>query len=95
MGNRQVRENYIIKDEEADFYNMRGRGPFMVDSFGRKYLKPSVSHFPLYNMYPNMYPNMFYHRRGYYGHPRYYPLSETYLNLPFSDIVKYYTHSVL
>ena len=48
MGNhlfkKQLRENYIIKDEEADFYKMRGKGPFMVDSFGKKYLKPSLLH---------------------------------------------------
>ena len=46
----QVRENYIIKDEEADYYNMRGKGPFMVDSFGKKYLKPSYQTYnPGYN----------------------------------------------
>ena len=47
MGNtffrKQIRENYIIKDEEADFYNMKGKGPFMVNSFGKKFLKPSLS----------------------------------------------------
>ena len=35
-----VKEHYIIKDEEADYYNMKEKGPFMVDSFGRKYLHP-------------------------------------------------------
>ncbi len=84
MGNYQVKENYIIKDEEADLYNMKGHGPFMVDSFGRKYVKPSVSYrtyrtYPTYN-YPlyNTNPNMYYHRRGYprsysSGYPRGYP----------------------
>jgi hypothetical protein len=43
--NNKIKENYIIKDEEADFYNMKGDGPFMVDSFGKKYVKPSLSTF--------------------------------------------------
>jgi hypothetical protein len=40
----ELRENYIIPhgDEEADYYNMRGRGPFMVSSTGQKYLRPSL-----------------------------------------------------
>ena len=47
MGNLlpKIKEHYIIKDEEADFYNMKGKGPFMVDSFGRKYIKPSLQPF--------------------------------------------------
>ena len=47
MGNlikKQIKENYIIKDEEADYYRMKGMGPYMVDSFGRKYLKPSFGY---------------------------------------------------
>ena len=43
--NNSIKEHYIIKDEEADFYNMKGKGPYMVDSFGRKYLKPSLQPF--------------------------------------------------
>lgn len=37
-------ETYIIKDEEADYFNMKSKNkksPFMTDSFGRTYLKPS------------------------------------------------------
>lgn len=40
-----IKEHYIVNDSEADFYNMKGKGPYMVDSFGRKYLKPSVQQF--------------------------------------------------
>ena len=39
---QKVKEHYIIKDEEADFYNMKGKGSFMIDSFGRKYIRPSL-----------------------------------------------------
>ena len=55
MGNLlpKLKEYYIIKDEEADFYNMKGEGPFMVDSFGRKYLKPSFQ--PFVYGYPESY----------------------------------------
>ena len=41
-------ENYIIKDEEADSLNMRGKGPYLIDSFGRSYIRPSL----IYPYYP-------------------------------------------
>lgn len=72
--NSQIKENYIIKDEEADFYNMKGKGPFMVDSFGRKFLKPSVRHrYPYPYRYPYRsvrqtnypYPGIYNFRNGY------------------------------
>lgn len=45
MGNiiPKIKENYIIKDEEADYYNMKGNGSFMVDSFGKKIFKTIVT----------------------------------------------------
>lgn len=55
MGNLfpKVKEHYIIKDKEADYYNMKGNGSFMIDSFGRKYLKPSFQ--PFNYSYPGNY----------------------------------------
>lgn len=57
----KIKENYIIKDKEADYYNMKGDGPFMVDSFGKKYLRPSL--YPFRYSHPinyNIIPNQFY-----------------------------------
>ena len=63
MGNiiPKIKENYIIKDEEADYYNMKGNGSFMVDSFGKKYLRPSLQPFRYSHLTNNnIIPNQFY-----------------------------------
>ena len=72
MGNllnlsKQIKENYIIKDEEADFYNMKGKGPYMTDSFGKTYLKPSQQPFqPLQPLQPFGYPGSYSLRGGHF-----------------------------
>jgi len=92
MGNLlpKIKEHYIIKDEEADFYNMKGKGPFMVDSFGQKYLKPSLQQFRY--GYPGRYTlraEQFYHTPDVH-HMNRLQRDSTYNQLAYMTLQNYY-----
>ena len=94
MGNLlpKIKEHYIIKDEEADFYNMKGKGPFMVDSFGRKYIKPSLQ--PFGYGYPGRYTlraGQFYHTPD-VRHMNRLQRASTYSPLAYTTLQNYYDY---